>query len=102
MRHSNAGHIKLLVEVHKLNTHPAFQLTVVCKTAFLESTLHRAKNYGSWRALNQDCRAHEGEQSNPMLQLPACAQNGVRSGIVMQEEDLTYLPGWPDPFNLFF
>ena len=38
----------------------------------------------------------------PMLQLPACAQNGVRSGIVMQEEDLTYLRGWPNPFNLFF
>jgi len=52
--------------------------------------------------LNQDCRAHEGQQSTPLLQLPVCVQNGVQSGIVMQEEDMTHLPGWPNPFNLFF
>ena len=86
----------------ELNTHPAFQLTVVCKIASLEYTLHRAKKDGSWRVLNQDCRAHEGEQSTPLLQLPVCVQNGVQSGIVMQEEDLTHLPGLPNPFNLFF
>jgi hypothetical protein len=37
-----------------------------------------------------------------LLQLPAFAQNGVQSDIVMQEEDLTHLPGWPNPFNFFF
>ena len=97
-----AGNIKLFTEVLELNTHPAFQLTVVCKIASLECILHGAKKDGSWRVLNQNCRAHEGEQSTPLLLLPACAPNGVWSGTVMQEEDLTHLPGWSNPFNLFF
>ena len=38
-----AGHLKLFCEVLELITHPAFQLTVICKIASLECTLHRAK-----------------------------------------------------------
>jgi len=40
------------------------------------------------------------EQSIPVISCLPCAQNGVLSGVVMQEEDLIHLFVWPNPSHL--
>jgi len=43
-----------------------------------------------------------GEQSIPVINCLPCAQNGVLSGVVMQEEELINLAVPPNPSNYCF
>jgi hypothetical protein len=47
--------------------------------------------------INWDCREGEGEQSRHCWKCIPCSQIGVRSGVIMQEEDLIHLAVWPSP-----
>jgi hypothetical protein len=57
---------------------------------------------GIRRVLNRDCRKDEGAHCVPLLHFPPCAQRSVRSGDVMQEENLIHLPVRPNLYNLLF
>jgi len=54
--------------------------------------------------LNRDYGEDDREQSTPLLQLPPCAQTGVRSGVVMKKKKkgLIHPPVWPNTSNSSF
>lgn len=97
-----ASHVKLFAEASELFTHAVFQLVIVCKMASLECILQGAKKMVVGGRLNQYCREDEGKQSAVLLNCLPCAQTGVWSGIVLQEEFLIHITVCPSPSNSLF